>query len=174
MKIALTTVLSAAFLVGRAPTVSGNLLNDVTIIISDLDAAGALNSTEQTLAHHTRSGLSRLIYSNMATISSSGFPAFNEAGALGDLTSAVKRLQADEPTNTAVQTDGNLALRTLTHLGNELSPAAQTKAEAAVGAVLIDFLAAKQATAAAADVRLSTSAAFADANRQINTLRGNG
>jgi len=172
MKIALSTVLSATFLVVGSSTVSGNLLRDAKTIISDLDAAGALNSTEQTIAHHTLSGLRGLAFSNMASISSGGLTASNEGADLGDLRSAVKRLQADEPTNTAVQNDGNVALAALTTLGNELSVSAQTQAEAAIGAVLIDYLTAKQPAIAAADVRSSISDTIADANKQINALRG--
>ncbi|HUB63026.1 MAG TPA: hypothetical protein VL996_01000 [Methylocella sp.] len=172
MRITLTALLSTAFLVGHGPTVPGSLLSDAKIIIADLDAAGALNPTEQTIVHDTRSGLSQLISSNMASISSGDVSAFDESMLLGDLQSAVKRIQADEPANPAVQVDGDVALTALTTLDSEMSVSAQTRAEAAIGAVLIDFLAAKQPSAAAADVRSSISAAIADAHRQISALRG--
>jgi hypothetical protein len=172
LKITLGALVSVSFLLGNGPTASGNLLDDAKIIIADLNAAGALDPAEQRVVQDTRSGLSQLISSNMATISSGDVSAFNQSMLLGDLKAAVKRLQAGEPANSTVQIDGDAALDALRTLDDEMSASAQTRAEAAVGAVLIDFLTAKQPTAKATDASSTISAAIADARWQIRILRG--
>jgi hypothetical protein len=172
LKITLAALVSVSFLLGHEPTAAGNLLNDAKIIISELDATGALNPKEHKAAEDARSGLSQLISSNMATVSSGDVSAFNQSMLLGDLRSAVKRLQTNEPTNSTVQVAGDVALDTLRTLDNQMSASAQIQAEAAVGAVLIDFLTAKRPLANGTDASSSISAAIADAHRQINVLRG--
>jgi hypothetical protein len=172
LKITLAALVSVSFLLGHGPTPASNLLDDAKIIISELDAAGALNPTDHKAVQDTRSGLSQLISSNMATISSGDVSAFNQSMLLGDLRSAVKHLQTNEPTNRTVQVASDVALDTLRTLDNQISASAQIQAEAAVGAVLIDFLTAKRPTGTRTDANSSISAAIADAHRQINVLRG--
>ncbi len=116
-------------------------LTDGKAILAALEAASSLPVAVSTDATLVIDGLQAVL-----TAFQTATPAdTTEQQAVATATAAVKQVMADT-INAQVQAAGQIALTALTAVGSDTSGDAQGQAEAALGAVLLDYLATLQPT----------------------------
>ena len=131
----------AATTVSTVTTDAQLALTDGKAILAALEAAGGLPVAVSTDATLVIDGLQAVL-----TAFQNSTPAdTTEQQAVATATAAVKQVMADT-TNAQVQAAGQLALTALTAVGSDASGDAGNQAEAALGAVLLDYLATLQPT----------------------------
>lgn len=174
-RLLLGTALGAALALGActAAEVSEgqSLVDDGKLILSDLEATSLLPASVETTAGLVITGLQALVTSVGEAVTSG---ASDEVTAISALTAAIRQVQANS-TNATVQSDATAALAALDSLSTNSDETLQAQAEAAAGAVLIDYLEANApASAAAGGSPSSIQSLIAKARARIAALRAAG
>ena len=172
-RILLASAFSGALFLGActAPelTNSAALASDLQGLLTLAESAHVVSTVEGAIVSEAITGIEALAASTSEDTTSG---ATVEQDAVAAAETAVKQLAADLPNNAKVQSDSTLALELLGVIPASSSASASSQAEAAIGTLVIDYLAGKQPATAKLGAAVSPkSELLADADRRISALR---